>query len=89
MCRHAAPSVSSEEVGSSFPMSSGMLLATCGKPLVAFMPLVTVWCVSVQSCMGDVLPAPMAGSDAACPAAIASSVVAPAANAAAIAGCAR
>ena len=89
MCRPVVPSVSSGELGSSFPKSSGMLPVACGEPLVAFDPLLTVWCVVFQSCMGVVPPAPVTASDAAYPAAIASSVVALAANAAAIACCAR
>ena len=85
----AAPSRSLEELGSSIPMSSGMLLAVCGEPLVAFSPMIDAWCVVVQSCMGAELSALVTASDVAYPVAIASSVGAPAASAAAIACCAR
>jgi len=85
VCRPTAPSRPSEELGSSFPMSSGMLLVACGKPRVAFSPLIDAWCATVQSCMGAELHAHVTASDAACPAAIDSSVVPPAVSAGAIA----
>jgi len=42
LCRPAFPSNSSLELGSSLPMSTGMLLAASGEPLVDFDPLVAV-----------------------------------------------
>jgi hypothetical protein len=66
-------------------MASDMLFVACGEPLVAFSPLIVVWCVAFQSRMKDDMHAHVTASDAACPDAIASSVVPPAASAGAIA----
>jgi len=82
---------SSGDLGPSVPMSSGPLLVAYGellRGLCLLLPVDATACVA-QSCMGTEPPTPVPTSDAACPAAIASSVVAPVASATAIACYAR